>query len=262
VESGVSSIEHMQKGLPKKEAVPSSLPPQRAVELLRQQMTNADHVEGIRYDSPEVKKWVLTTESILHGAFGKPDGESHENAEAFTNACRIFAVAALSDSEYQSYHVERTRTRKAILESAIEQLEMLAPPAAQVAEGRYNFHPAILQVSGQLLRDGHYKQAAFEAYVRVLEEVKQRSGLTLDGDPLVNRAFGFENQTAVIQFNALQTAAEKDEQKGILLLFKGIVGLRNSKAHSNRLFNDPHRAHEYVAVASLLMRLMEIATVR
>ena len=46
-----------------------------------------------------------------------------------------------------------------------------------------------------------------------------------------------------------------------MFLFKGIVGLRNSKAHSNALFNDPSRVHEYLALASLLMRLLEIATV-
>ena len=65
----------------------------------------------------------------------------------------------------------------------------------------------------------------------------------------------------MIQFNSLQTDAERDEQKGLMFLYKGIVGLRNSKAHSNRLFNDPNRAHEYLALASLLMRLLEIATV-
>jgi len=46
-----------------------------------------------------------------------------------------------------------------------------------------------------------------------------------------------------------------------MFLYKGIVGLRNSKAHSNRLFDDPARAHDYLALASVLMRLLEIATV-
>jgi uncharacterized protein (TIGR02391 family) len=76
----------------------------------------------------------------------------------------------------------------------------------------------------------------------------------------MNRAFGCENQTPVIQFNSLQSQEERDEQKGLMFLYKGIVGLRNSKAHSNRVFNDPGRAHEYLALASLLMRLLEIAT--
>jgi type I restriction-modification system DNA methylase subunit len=54
--------------------------------------------------------------------------------------------------------------------------------------------------------------------------------------------------------------AERDEQKGFMFLFKRIVSLKNSKAHSNRLFNDPYRAHDYLALASLLMRLLEIAS--
>ena len=116
-------------------------------------------------------------------------------------------------------------------------------------------------MSGELFRDGHFKQAALEAYIRVIDEVKQVSGLPDDGDSLMNRAFGFERQAPVIQFNGLTTDAERDEQKGIMFLFKGIVGLRNSKAHSNRLFNDPSRAFEYLGLASLLLRLLEIAQV-
>jgi uncharacterized protein (TIGR02391 family) len=125
----------------------------------------------------------------------------------------------------------------------------------------YRFHSEIERVSGELFRDGHYKQAALEAYIRVIEEVKTKSGLRVDGDPLMNQAFGCDKQTPVIQFNSLQTNAERDEQKGIMFLFKGVVGLRNSKAHSNTLFNDPSRGHEYLALASLLLRLLEIATV-
>jgi uncharacterized protein (TIGR02391 family) len=166
-----------------------------------------------------------------------------------------------SDQYYEQEHKSEMLERKAVIESCIEQLELLAPPAAQVAPGQYQFHPEIGRVSGHLFRDGHYKQAALEAYIRVIEEVRTRSGLGLDGDSLMNQAFGCDNRTPVIQFNALQTDAERDEQKGFMFLFKGIVGLRNSKAHSNRLFNDPHRAHEYLALASVLMRVLEIATV-
>ena len=76
----------------------------------------------------------------------------------------------------------------------------------------------------------------------------------------MNQAFGCDKQIPVIQSNSLQSDAERDEQRGIMFLFEGIVGLRNSKAHSNTLFDDPSRAHEYLALASLLMRLLEIAT--
>jgi hypothetical protein len=46
-----------------------------------------------------------------------------------------------------------------------------------------------------------------------------------------------------------------------MFLYKGVVGLRNSKAHSNRLIEDSKRAHEYLALASLLMRVLDLATV-
>jgi len=76
----------------------------------------------------------------------------------------------------------------------------------------------------------------------------------------MNRAFGSDKQSPAVRFNSLNTQAERDEQRGIMYLFKGIVGLRNSKAHSNRLFNDPLRAQDYLALASLLIRLLEISS--
>jgi uncharacterized protein (TIGR02391 family) len=166
-----------------------------------------------------------------------------------------------SDAYYQREFVERMQRKKAVLASAIEQLEILAPPIAQVAPGMYQFHAEIERVSGHLFRDGHYKQAALEAYIRVIEEVKVRSGLPLDGDNLMNQAFGCDGgKIPVLKFNTLSTPAELDEQRGFMYLFKGIVGLRNSKAHSNALFNDPLRAHDYLSMASLLMRVLELAT--
>ena len=246
-----------------RESVGVTLSSQRAIELLRNQLGRIDEIKQLRYDDPEIKKWVLTTESILDGAFGKPDGEKHKNTSEFAHCSGgpVHRIRMMTGGELQANHIRRTERRKAILESIIQQLEILAPPAAQVAPGQYRFHPDIERVSGNLFRDGHYKHAALEAYIRVIEEVKRKSGIADDGDSLMNRAFGCDKQTPVIQFNSLQSDAERDEQKGIMFLFKGVVGLRNSKAHSNTLFNDPSRAHEYLALASLLMRVLEIATI-
>ena len=250
-----------RRSQPQKESVPPNLSPARALELLRQQLDRIDEVQQMRHDDPAIRKWELTTTNILHGAFGKPDGEMHENTREFAYCHGGPIYVGMTPHEVQRNHVELTQNRKAVLESLIEQLEILAPPAAQTESSQYKFHPEIERVSGQLFRDGHYKQAAFEAYIRVIDEVKARSGLPFDGDSLMNHAFGCDNRTPVIQFNSLQTEPEKDEQKGFMFIFKGIVGLRNSKAHSNRLFNDPSRAHEYLALASVLMRILEIATI-
>ena len=65
-----------------------------------------------------------------------------------------------------------------------------------------------------------------------------------------------------LQVNARSSDAERDEQKGFMNLFKGVVGLRNLKAHSTEaLLNDPNRAHDYLALASLLMRVLEISKI-
>lgn len=251
----------VRRANPLGQPVPPTIPPRRALELLRGQLSQAGQILKLRHRDPQVEKWKLTTESILNAAFGKPDGEKHDNTLAFLRCYCNVTYGGMPEEEYDQNHVRSTQDAKAVLESCIEQLEMLAPPAAQAAPGQYRFHPEIERVSGDLFRDGHYKQSALEAYIRVIDEVKRKSGLNLDGDPLMNRAFGCDNQTPVIRFNSLQTDAERDEQKGFMYLFKGIVALRNSKAHSNTLFNDPYRANDYLALASLLMRVMEIATI-
>jgi uncharacterized protein (TIGR02391 family) len=111
-------------------------------------------------------------------------------------------------------------------------------------------------------RNGHYRSAALDAYIRVIDEVKSLSGLALDGDKLMNAAFGSSGvNIPIIQFNDLKTEADRDEQTGILYLFKGIVGLRNMKAHSNQMFKDAERGYGYLALSSLLMRLLETAQI-
>jgi uncharacterized protein (TIGR02391 family) len=251
----------MPKRVSQKESIPRTLQPHQAIELLRRQLGQLEEIIQLHHSDPRIDAWESTTTSILDGAFGKPNGDQDARTRKFARACDHVSYAGMPDSEYQEYHIDGHKNRRALLQAYIDQLEILAPPDAATAIDQYKFHSEIERVSGKLYRDGHYKPAALEAYIRVIDEVKARSNLPLDGDPLMNRAFGCENQKPVIQFNSLQTDAEKDEQKGFMFLYKGIVSLRNSKAHSNRLFNDPHRAHEYLALSSLLMRVLEIATV-
>ncbi len=249
-----------RKTAPSREHVPPSITAQRAIELIERQLRQYDTVIRLQRDDPEVGKWINTTEQILRAAFGEPHGEDHEMSRKFKNAGTMFAFTTdTPDSYFEETYREDMATKKAILESCLDQLQILAPPIAQVAPDQYQFHPEIERVSGDLFRDGHYKQAALEAYIRVIDDVRQRSGLALDGDNLMNQAFGCTNRAPVLRLNSLSTDPERDEQNGFMFIFKGIVGLRNSKAHSNRLFNDPLRAHEYLAMASVLMRLLEIA---
>jgi uncharacterized protein (TIGR02391 family) len=246
---------------PQKESVPSVLTPAQAIPKLQRQRDRADAVAQARFDDPQVDVWVNSTENILNQAFGKPDGEWHPNTRAFMHADGLPGYVNASDAYIQKSHEAQTERRKALLEGFVEQLQDLAPPSATTAQDQYKFHSEIERVSGELYRSGHYKSAALEAYIRVIEQVRIVSKIPDDGDSLMNKAFACDKQTPVIQFNNLLTDSERDEQRGFLFLFKGVVGLRNSKAHSNALFDDPLRGHEYLALASVLMRVLEIAKV-
>jgi uncharacterized protein (TIGR02391 family) len=244
-----------------RESVPPTLTPAQAIVLLQRQRDRADGVAQARFDDPRDDVWVNATENIMDQAFGKPDGERHPNTRAFLFADGLPGYINSSDDYIQKSHEARTARRKALLEGFIEQLKDLAPPSATTAQDQYKFHSEIERVSGELYRSGHFKSAALEAYIRVIEQVRSVSKILDDGDSLMNKAFACDKQTPVIQFNRLSTDSERDEQRGFLFLFKGIVGLRNAKAHSNALFEDPLRGHEYLALASVLMRVLEIAKV-
>lgn len=126
-----------------------------------------------------------------------------------------------------------------------------------------DIHESIKKVSKGRYESHHYPDAVESAFKEVIKRVKDYVNPIinvqpkLDGDRLMNRSFGFENQEPVIKFNDLITDEEKDEQRGILNLFKGVVGIRNRKAHENIVLDDPLRALEYLALASLLMRLLD-----
>lgn len=242
-----------RRSVPAETFNPPTLSPQRGIELLRKQIEGLKAIYNLRRYGPEEKGWSATTEAVINGAFGRPNNILEKFL--YTSGASMMNQ---SEAYYEAQHRKSLDVKKAILESAIEQLEILAPPAAQVADGQYRFHAEIERVSGGLFRDGHYKSAAFEAYVRVIEEVKTRSGLPLDGDDLMNQAFACKNRAPVLKFNQLSNDAERDEQQGFMFLFKGICGLRNFKAHSNQYFDDPMRAHDYLSLASLMMRMLEL----
>jgi uncharacterized protein (TIGR02391 family) len=241
------------------ESIPPTLSAFQAVERIKAQLSKLGEIALLHHDDPTIEGWVSTTIAVLDAAFGKPNGDDERRTREFRNVEQHVYFSGMPDSRLQQYHAENCERWKVLLRSFIEQLEILAPPAATTAVDRYSFHPEIERVSGQLYRNGHYKAAALEAYIRVIDEVKRKSGLTQDGDNLMNHAFGCDGRTPLLKFNGLGTESEHDEQRGFMFLFKGIVGLRNSKAHSNRLFDDPSRGHEYLALASVLMRLLEIA---
>ncbi len=130
---------------------------------------------------------------------------------------------------------------------------------------QYKLHPLIEKVSRKQFINGDYKGAIQNAFVEVVEHVKRKTSYPkdknkrdLDGDPLMNVVFGCDNgNTPLIQFNPLITDLDKSEQRGLMYLYKGIVGIRNKKAHLNFTQKSDAKTLEYLALASLLLRLID-----
>jgi uncharacterized protein (TIGR02391 family) len=165
----------------------------------------------------------------------------HETKEAIRNEATL--------------HIHEAKKLEAKKNSVTQKRSAVLPP------GEYKYHPEIQKVSLQLFLEGNFRQAVLDAFIHLIATVKQRTGLSHDGDDLMNRAFSPKDRVPPVCFNALSTQEERDQQAGIWFLFKGVVQMRNYKAHVVTSSDDPQRAHEYLALASLLMRLLDIAKI-
>jgi uncharacterized protein (TIGR02391 family) len=85
----------------------------------------------------------------------------------------------------------------------------------------------------ELIRQSLY-HAVFEATKGVSERLRQMSGLTGDGGPLLDACFGV-GSGPLLRINTYTTESDWSEQKGFVNLVKGIFGtFRNPAAHTTR----------------------------
>lgn len=133
---------------------------------------------------------------------------------------------------------------------------------------QYDLHPKIKEVSLSQFHDGHFKEAIQNALVEVIDQVKQKTNnptittgngrkVELDGDDLMQHVFAADGQTPKVAFNNLRTSLDRAEQRGFMYIFKGIVGIRDRKAHLNFVQKDPIKTLEFLSLASLLLRLLD-----
>jgi uncharacterized protein (TIGR02391 family) len=132
-----------------------------------------------------------------------------------------------------------------------------APPAARAltAYRGLDLHSGIARAASGLYQDGHYSNAVEDAVKALNGLVRMRSGLEIDGVPLMQRAFSLNNP--ILKFNDLSDQSDRDEQLGFMNMFCGAVsGLRNPGAH-RFVHDDPERALEFIAFVSLLAKLLD-----
>jgi uncharacterized protein (TIGR02391 family) len=123
-------------------------------------------------------------------------------------------------------------------------------------------HDVLLFCRAELIQSNYF-HAVFEATKSVADKIRVRSGLTGDGAALVDLAFGL-GQTGMpfLALNSLQTETERDEQKGLMNLIKGMFGaFRNVTAHAPKILwtITEQDAMDLLTIASLIHRRLDTA---
>jgi len=149
------------------------------------------------------------------------------------------------------------------LQREIDKVNMGRPPRPKAEDFGWLYDSlvkskALRDTTRKLFLDGHYARAVEEAYKCLNNTVKAKSGLSMDGQDLMNQAFSVKNP--ILKLSNLKTDSQRDEQVGYMLIFGGcMTGIRNPRAHEHRLWDSPDIALEMLAWANHLMRVVDRA---
>lgn len=119
-------------------------------------------------------------------------------------------------------------------------------------------HPRIESVSKQLYLDGHYANAAEDAFIEINDRVKKlykKLNPTVttipDGDAAMTTVFS--PKSPMLKVCDISTDTGMNEQKGLMYMLQGAMSaLRNPKAHSNITISKDD-AMRRIMYASMLM---------
>ncbi|MBN1887478.1 MAG: TIGR02391 family protein [Thermoflexales bacterium] len=102
---------------------------------------------------------------------------------------------------------------------------------------RREVHPDVLRFCQVEFLQENYFHAVLEATKSVADKIRRMTGLTSDGAPLIDQAFGLGSTSIpLLAFNSLQTDTERSEHTGLMNLIKGLFGaFRNPTAHDPKI---------------------------
>lgn len=90
--------------------------------------------------------------------------------------------------------------------------------------------PELWQSISKAYEAGNYTHAIVDAMHYLTDILREKSGLQLDGEKLVNRTLG--GDPPMLKINKNQTTTEKNEQKGVADLARGLYSaVRNPRSH-------------------------------
>ncbi len=119
-------------------------------------------------------------------------------------------------------------------------------------------HPIIVQHALAKYRDGHLRNAVLDSIIAIFDLIRQKTGLSEDGDELIGKAFSLA--TPYLVLSEIESESGKNEQKGFIQILKGAYqGIRNPNAHSLNHDLTQVEAAQYLVLASLLTQRIEEA---
>lgn len=122
-------------------------------------------------------------------------------------------------------------------------------------------HPRVSTAAAALLAGGHPEQAVFEAFRAVEDRVQQLTAGGGSGQGLMSSTFA--GQPPLLDVTKTTGRNARDEQEGFKFLFMGAsTALRNPRGHGSAVSDTPDETLEYLAVASMLMRRLDLAAER
>lgn len=106
----------------------------------------------------------------------------------------------------------------------------------------------------------NYTGAIIDAIFKLTDTIRNKTGLEGDGTSLVGQAFGGDDPQ--IKLNKLQTNSEKDIQKGIQEILRGIyTGIRNPRSHDS-MSDDKLSADAIIVFINYLLRVIDQSKLR
>ena len=150
----------------------------------------------------------------------------------------------------------------------LEALSVLVRHEANSLNSYWNsIHPQIIHISRKLYEDGHFADAAVDAFIEINDRVKQiykqlspNADKIPDGQALMNKVFSKDD--ALLDICDRSVESGEDIHDGTRFMLVGaMAALRNPKAHANITIS-AEEAMRRLMFASMLMYLIDDAEAR
>jgi len=246
-----------------------------AIEFLKKSLEEIPRLARLPYNNQEVVLWCNSIEDVLENGFGRNSTEYKRFHETRTKTS-----AQLTRIQWQNRYIRLMQRRQTEILSIIQKDERLGIEEKAVKKTEQKdtaksptqlfdsmkFHPKVVEASKSCFTTINYREAILNAFISLIDYIKEISGLDLDGDDLMNNVFSFNydkeqrkiTRYPIICINELKNRTDRDEQQGFMFLCKGAAAfVRNPKAHKLIVQTDPLHTLEYLAFASMLFKQLD-----